>query len=199
MPVGIVGFILAWRLVPDLETHSHKFDIPGVVLWAVGMFCLVFGIQEGETFNWGQIWGPISVWGLIVTGIVVLGVFVWWQRQGRGEPLLPLHLFADRNFSLANGAIAMVGVAVTANALPLVFYYQLVLGFSPTRAALQLVPMALFSGGAGAGGRTPGRPGQRPLPRHRRPAGHGRRPCSGTRCGSCRTRACGGACCSRAP
>ena len=145
VPVGIVGFILAWRLVPDLETHSHKFDIPGVVLWAIGMFCLVFGIQEGETFSWGQIWGPVSVWSLIITGIVVLGVFVWWQRQGRGEPLLPLQLFGDRNFSLANGAIAMVGVAVTANSLPLVFYYQLVLGFSPTRAALQLVPMAVFS------------------------------------------------------
>ena len=147
VPVGIVGFILAWRLVPNLETHSHRFDIPGVALWTVGMFCLVFGIQEGESYNWGQIWGPVSVWSLIITGLVVLAVFVWWQRQGRGEPLLPLHLFGDRNFSLANGAIAMVGVAVTANALPLVFYYQLVLGFSPTRAALQLVPMAVFAGG----------------------------------------------------
>ncbi len=146
VPVGILGFILAWRLVPDLETHSHQFDIPGVVLWAIGMSCLVFGIQEGETYDWGQIWGPVSVGALIITGVVVLGVFVWWQRQGRGEPLLPLRLFRDRNFSLGNGAIAMVGVAVTANALPLVFYYQLVLGFSPTRAALQLVPMAVLSG-----------------------------------------------------
>lgn len=147
VPVGIVGFILAWRLVPTLETHSHRFDLPGVALWAVGMSCLVFGIQEGETYAWGQIWGPISVWGLIVTGLVVLGVFVWWQRVGRGEPLLPLRLFKDRNFSLANSAIAMVGVAVTAQALPLVFYYQLVLGFSPTRAALQFIPMAVLSGG----------------------------------------------------
>jgi predicted MFS family arabinose efflux permease len=144
--VGVVAFILAWRLVPTLETHSHRFDLPGVALWAVGMFCLVFGIQEGETFDWGTIWGPVSVWSLIGTGVAVLGVFLWWQRVSRGEPLLPLRLFADSNFSLGNAAIAMVGVAVTSNALPLVFYYQLVLGFSPTRAALQLVPMALFSG-----------------------------------------------------
>ncbi len=146
VPVGVVGFVLAWRLVPALETHSHRFDLPGVVLWAIGMTALVFGIQQGETYNWGRIWGPVSVWGLIVTGLVVLAAFVWWQYKGRGEPLLPLRLFRDRNFSLGNVAIAMVGVAVTANALPLVFYYQLVLGFSPTRAALQLVPMALFSG-----------------------------------------------------
>lgn len=146
VPVGIVGFLLAWRLVPTLETHSHQFDIPGVVLWAIGMSCLVFGIQEGETFDWGTIWGPVNVWSLIGLGVAVLGVFLWWQRRGRGEPLLPLRLFSDRNFSLGNAAIAMVGIAVTSNALPLVFYYQLVLGFTPTRAALQLVPMALFSG-----------------------------------------------------
>lgn len=146
VPVGIVGFLLAWRLVPTLETHSHQFDIPGVVLWAIGMSCLVFGIQEGETFNWGTIWGPVNVWSLIGLGVAVLGVFLWWQRRGRGEPLLPLRLFSDRNFSLGNAAIAMVGIAVTSNALPLVFYYQLVLGFTPTRAALQLVPMALLSG-----------------------------------------------------
>lgn len=146
VPVGVIGFLLAWRLVPALPTHSHRFDIPGVILWGIGMFCLVFGIQEGESFGWGQIWGPVSVFGLIGTGLAVLAGFLWWQHIGRGEPLLPLRLFADRNFSLANGAIALVGVAVTANALPLVFYYQLVLGFSPTRAALQLVPMAVLSG-----------------------------------------------------
>ena len=147
LPVGIVGFVLAWRLVPDLETHSHRFDLPGVFLWALAMFCIVFGIQEGESYDWGVIWGPVSVPTLIVGGIVVLAAFLWWQRAGQGEPLLPLGLFRDRNFSLANSAIAMVGVAVTSNSLPLVFYYQLVLGFTPTRAALQLVPMALFSGG----------------------------------------------------
>ena len=48
VPVGVVGLVLAWRLVPDLETHSHQFDWLGVVLSAIGMFLLVFGIQEGD-------------------------------------------------------------------------------------------------------------------------------------------------------
>ena len=47
VPVGIVGFILAMRYVPKLETHAHRFDWVGVVLSALGMFLLVFGIQEG--------------------------------------------------------------------------------------------------------------------------------------------------------
>ncbi|KNH17630.1 multidrug MFS transporter [Arthrobacter sp. ZBG10] len=147
VPVGIVGFILALRNVPSLKTHPHRFDIPGVVLSAVGLFLLVFGIQEGETYNWGTITGPISVWGLIIAGILVLVAFVVWQRFNKGEPLLPLELFRDRNFSLANIGITTVGFTVTAFSLPLIFYYQLVRGLTPTQSALMMVPMALISGG----------------------------------------------------
>ena len=147
VPVGIVGFILAQRFVPSLTTHPHKFDIPGVLLSALGLFLLVFGIQEGETYDWGTIAGPITVWGLIISGIAVLVVFVLWQKFNKGEPLLPLSLFKDRNFSLANIAITTVGFTVTAFSLPLIFYYQIVRGLTPTQSALMMVPMALISGG----------------------------------------------------
>jgi EmrB/QacA subfamily drug resistance transporter len=147
VPVGIVGFILAWRFVPSLTTHPHRFDIPGVVLSAVGLFLLVFGIQEGETYDWGTITGPVTVWGLIISGIVVLALFVGWQAANKGEPLLPLALFRDRNFSLANVGITTVGFTVTAFGLPLIFYYQIVRDMTPTQSALMMAPMALISGG----------------------------------------------------
>lgn len=146
VPVGVVGFFLAWRLVPALPIHTHRFDLPGVVLSAVGMFCLVFGIQEGQSYSWGRIVGPVSVWSLIGTGIGVLALFVLWQAHNAHEPLIPLALFRDRNFSLANVAITTVGFAITAMAFPLMLYAQSVRGLSPTRAALLLVPMAVISG-----------------------------------------------------
>jgi hypothetical protein len=65
----------------------------------------------------------------------------------KGEPLLPLGLFKDRNFSLANIGITTVGFTVTAFGLPLIFYYQMVRGLTPTQSALMMVPMALISGG----------------------------------------------------
>lgn len=147
VPVGIIGFVLALRYVPALSTHPHRFDIPGVLLSAVGLFLLVFGIQEGETYDWGTIAGPITVWGLIISGIAVLAVFVVWQHVNKGEPLLPLSLFRDRNFSLANIGITTVGFTVTAFTLPLIFYFQMVRGLTPTQSALMMVPMALISGG----------------------------------------------------
>jgi len=146
VPVGVVGFVLAWRLVPALPTHTHQFDVLGVVLSAAGMFCLVFGIQEGRNYDWGTIAGPVSVWSLIGVGVAVLVAFVIWQARNRGEALVPLSLFRDRNFSLANLAITTVGFAITAMAFPLMLYAQVVRGLSPTRSALLLVPMAVISG-----------------------------------------------------
>src|SRR4029077_16247839 len=88
VPVGVVGFVMAWRLVPNLETHEHKFDLIGVALSAVGMFLLVFGIQEGEKYDWGTISGWLSDPLLIISGILVLAAFVVWQAVQKGEPLL---------------------------------------------------------------------------------------------------------------
>ena len=146
VPVGVLGFYLAWRLVPALPTHMHRFDLLGVTLSAAGLFCLVFGIQEGQTYDWGTVLGPISVWSLIGTGLVILVLFIVWQARNPLEPLLPLSLFRDRNFTLANVAITTVGFAITAMAFPLMLYAQNVRGLSPTKAALLLVPMAVISG-----------------------------------------------------
>ena len=145
VPVGIVAFALAWRLVPRLETHTHSFDWLGVALSGAGMFLLVFGIQEGEQYDWSTITGPITVWRLIVVGLVVLGLFVLWQARNRQEPLVPLSLFRDRNFSVSNLSITTVSFAFTAMGFPLMLWAQLVRGYSPTQAGLLLVPMAVMS------------------------------------------------------
>ncbi len=145
VPVGILGWILAWRLVPRLETHSHRFDWVGVALSAIGLFCGVFAIQEGHAYHWGHIRGPVSVPLLLVVGAALLVVFVWWQSRNPVEPLIPLTLFRDRNFSVANLAISTVGFTITAMMFPFMIYAQAVRGLSPTRAALLLAPQALMS------------------------------------------------------
>ncbi|MFI5719968.1 DHA2 family efflux MFS transporter permease subunit [Nocardia sp. NPDC051750] len=141
VPVGVVAFALAVWLVPSLPTHQHKFDLLGVVLSAAGMFLLVFGIQEGNASDWSA-----KIWAMIVAGIVVLAVFGLTQARGKGEPLLPLGLFRDRNFSLSNLAIASMGASITALMVPIYFYLQAVHGMTPTRSALVLAPMAVISG-----------------------------------------------------
>ena len=141
IPVGVIAFVAAWRLVPKLETNPHRFDIVGVVLSAIALFLIVFGLQEGEHYDWAA-W----VWVMIAGGIVVLAVFIWTQATTKSEPLVPLDLFKERNFSVANLAITTVGFTVTSMTLPLFFFIQLARGLTPTQSALLLIPMAVLSG-----------------------------------------------------
>lgn len=141
VPFGIIGLILAWKYVPELELSARHFDWLGVALSAVGMFCLIFGIQEGSNFNWdGR-----SI-GLILGGLVFIGAFIAWQARTSRDALVPLSLFADRNFALASAAITTVGFAVSTFAIPWMIYVQRVQEFSPTRAALLILPSGLVSG-----------------------------------------------------
>ena len=140
IPVGILGFWLAWRLVPRLEVHQHSFDWVGVLLSGVALFLLVFGIQEGHQLEWSP-----AIVATIVAGLVIGAVFVWWESRVRREPLMPLDLFRDRNFSLANVAIVTVGFVFASMGFPLMLWAQLVRGDSPTQAGLLLAPMAVMS------------------------------------------------------
>lgn len=141
VPVGIVGIALAVWLVPTLPTTRHHFDIPGIVLSAVGMFLIVFALQEGQSKDWAP-W----VWGTATLGVGVMAAFFFWQSVNTREPLIPLRVFADRDFTLANIGVAVIGFAVTAMILPLMFYLQTVCGLSPIRSALVTAPTAIASG-----------------------------------------------------
>lgn len=143
LPIALVSLTMVFKFVPRLAPQAHSFDWLGVFLSAVAMFCLVFGIQEGQSSNWEPFIGPISSWHLIAAGIVLLAVFVWWQSKTQAEPLVPLRLFKVRNFSLANVAITAMGVAIATMSLPMVFFLQNVRGLTPTESALMISPMAV--------------------------------------------------------
>lgn len=141
LPVGIIGLVVAVRLVPALSTQKQGFDVPGVVLSAVGMFLIVFALQEGQAFDW-EPW----IWATIVVGIGVMAAFVYWQSVTTGAPLIPLVIFRDRDFSMSNLGVATIGFVATSMILPLMFYAQAVCGLTPTQAALLTAPMAVATG-----------------------------------------------------
>jgi EmrB/QacA subfamily drug resistance transporter len=141
VPIGIIGLAMAYYLVPVLPTEHHGYDVLGVVLSGVGMFLVVFALQEGQSHDWA-LW----IWGMIVAGAAFIGGFIYWQAVNPGEPLIPLKIFRDNDFSLSNVGIAVIGFTVTAMVLPVMFYAQAVAGLSPTRAALLMAPMAIATG-----------------------------------------------------
>jgi EmrB/QacA subfamily drug resistance transporter len=141
VPIGIIGLWMALRLVPVLPTQAHRFDLVGVALSGAGMFLIVFGLQQGQGAGW-QPW----IWAMVVAGVGCMSVFVYWQAINTREPLIPLDIFGDRDFSLCSAGVAITAFATTAMMLPLMFYTQAVCGLSPTRSALVIAPMAVANG-----------------------------------------------------
>jgi EmrB/QacA subfamily drug resistance transporter len=145
LPVGVLGLFAAARFIPALPGTTSRLDWRGSVLSAVGLLLLVLGIQEGQRYDWGAIAGPVTVPALIVTGAVLLALFIVWQARMGSDALVPLRLFGDRNFSAAVVGIAAMGAIVFAQNYPLTMFLQNVRMLSPTQAALVTTPAALMS------------------------------------------------------
>ena len=141
VPIGVLGLIVGAWLIPTLPTEQHRFDILGVVLSGIGMFLVVFGLQEGQIQNWSAL-----IWLMIIGGVAVMGLFFYWQSINRHEPLIPLRVFRDLDFTVSAFGAAIIAFAVTGMVLPVYFYAQQVMGLSPTRSALLTAPMAVASG-----------------------------------------------------
>ena len=141
VPIGLLGLALAGWLIPALPIQRHRFDVFGVLLSGAGMFLIVFGLQEGQSHHWAP-W----IWATIAGGVGFMTLFAYWQLVNSHEPLIPLQIFRDRDFSLSNFAIAVMGFAAVGMVLPLMFYLQDICGLSPTRSALLTAPMAIATG-----------------------------------------------------
>jgi EmrB/QacA subfamily drug resistance transporter len=148
VPVGVAVIVAAVRLVPDLRFgRRHRLDLTGVALVTAGLFCVVFGLIEGQRYDWGTISGVLSIPLIIGAGVLILAIFGIYQalRQNR-EPLLSFVVFRNRNFTLMTLVLSAMGFAILGLYLPLTIYYQSVLGLSAIAAGLTIAiqPAAMF-------------------------------------------------------
>jgi EmrB/QacA subfamily drug resistance transporter len=146
VPIGIAALVATFVIIPDLRPgRRHGWDIVGIILATAGLFGVVFGLIEGERFSWGEIGSSvITIPEVIVLGAVLLVLFVIWERF-QAEPLVPLSLFEERNFAVANWIAASIAFGMMSLFLPIVIYLQSVRGFSALTAGLTLAPMSLTS------------------------------------------------------
>ncbi len=146
VPIGIAALVATFLIIPDLRPgRHHGWDIVGVILATAGLFGIVFGLIEGQRYNWGEIGSyAVTIPEIIVAGVLLLAVFVVWERF-QTEPLVPLSLFEERNFAVANWIAAAISFGMLSLFLPLTIYLQSVRGFSALTAGLTLAPMSLTS------------------------------------------------------
>ena len=146
VPIGIAALIATFLVIPDLRPgRQHGWDFVGIAVATAGLFAIVFGLIEGERYSWGQIESyPITIPELIGTGVVLMILFIIWERF-QAEPLVPLSLFRDRNFAVANWIAAAISFGMLSIFLPFTIYLQSARGFSALVAGLTMAPMSLMS------------------------------------------------------
>ncbi|MFI9838907.1 DHA2 family efflux MFS transporter permease subunit [Nonomuraea sp. NPDC051941] len=146
VPVGIIAAVLAMTVAPPMRPYRrHRLDLVGVALATAGLSGIVFGLIEGERYDWGTVTGPISIPSVIVAGVALLAVFVVWQHRQREEPLMPPALFGVRNFAVGNGVgfvfqLGMIGIMFV-----VVLYLQMARGYSALETGLVVLPNAVLT------------------------------------------------------
>lgn len=141
VPIGLFVLVAAPLIIPagTRAPRAGKFDLRGTALLVTGLTCLTFGLQEGQRLEWN-----LTVELLLVAGAVLLVAFVLAERRpGARQPLVPLSLFADRNFSLMNATAVALSVGLMSMAIGFQLYAQTVLGMSALEAGLVNAPLSL--------------------------------------------------------
>ncbi|MBN9141765.1 MAG: DHA2 family efflux MFS transporter permease subunit [Micrococcales bacterium] len=138
VPIGVVAIPIVLALLPNPFGERMRADVLGVVLAGLGVLGLVWGIVRGNDAGWDS---AEVLTGLIGGGLLLVA-FVLWQLRAPA-PLLPLRLFRDRSFAVAN----VVGLGFSFGMFGAVFiliqFLQIVQGYSPLEAGVLTMPWTM--------------------------------------------------------
>ena len=137
VPVGIVGFVLSWRLIPESrdEHAAQAFDLAGAVTVTGGLMALVYAIVKAETDGWTS----STTIGFFAASVVLLTAFILIELRSKA-PLVRLSIFRIRSLATANLVMFLVASGMFAMFFFNTLYIQRVLGYGPLKAGLAFLP-----------------------------------------------------------
>lgn len=134
VPIGLIAIWRAMAVLPATPRMAKQpFDLIGAALFSIGVTTLLIGIDFGADPDYG--WKNRMVTILIITGLLLLLLFLFWEKRYTA-PMLKLSLFSIRPFSSAISAAGLGFIASGAHIYVIPFYLQLLLNFSPQEAGL---------------------------------------------------------------
>jgi EmrB/QacA subfamily drug resistance transporter len=138
VPVGVISVPLVLFALPNSFGAKVRADVFGVILVGLGVLGIVFGIVRGNDAGWHS---AQVLTGLIGGGIALI-VFFWWETR-TSAPLVPLGLFRDRSFSVANIVGFGFSFGMFGSVFILIQFLQVVQGASPLQAAYETTPWTM--------------------------------------------------------
>jgi EmrB/QacA subfamily drug resistance transporter len=141
VPLVLIALGLA-RVVPGRarDMAGAPIDWWGAALAATGLAGISFGLIQQPILGWSD----LAIWGSLLVGIGVFVAFIMHERRA-SAPMLPLGLFAHRNFSVANGQTFAIYAGIGLLGFFQTIYLQQVAGYSALKSGVTgLVPTAVM-------------------------------------------------------
>jgi EmrB/QacA subfamily drug resistance transporter len=135
VPIGLVAVLLGVRLLPESHGAPARLDLAGVSLVTAGVVALVWALTRANDVGWGS----AEIVGSLAAGSLLLAAFLWWEHRA-AEPMVPLRLFASRDFAIGNLTTYFLHGATFAAAFFITQEFQLARGYSPLGTGLRLLP-----------------------------------------------------------
>ncbi len=139
LPIGVVALALGWPLLAESRNpDARRIDLLGQVLVTGTLVCVIMALIESASQGWTS---PLIL-GLFSGAAVMLAAFLLVESQAR-EPMLPLRLFANRVFSVANVAGFLLFFTMLGTFFFITQFFQGVQGYTALEAGLRTLPTTM--------------------------------------------------------
>ena len=150
VPIGLVALYIVFRYLPTVhgERMTRNLDYAGAAVFTVGVVFLLLGLTNKATGDWTD----FSVGGFLLIAALVTPVFLLIESRA-AEPIIPLELFRNRNYSVTILATFLASVGFFGAIIFLPRWLQFVQNVSPTESGLQILPLmaGVIASSVGAG------------------------------------------------
>jgi EmrB/QacA subfamily drug resistance transporter len=135
VPIGLVATVLGLRLLPESYGAKERLDLIGVGLVTTGVVALVWALTRANDVGWSSAETVMT----LAAGGILLAAFLLWENWVR-QPMVPLRLFAVREFAIGNLTTFLMSGAIFAAAFFVTQEFQFARGYSPVGTGLRLLP-----------------------------------------------------------
>src|SRR5215510_543654 len=135
VPIGLALLPLAFARLTESRGSASHLDLPGLALASVGLLGIVLGVVRGNDHGWTS----VTVLPPIVVGALLVVAFIAWELRA-AEPMLPMHLFRSRSFTLTNVTSLLMFFGMFGSIFLLAQFLQVVQHYSPLEAGLRTLP-----------------------------------------------------------
>ena len=138
---AVITLYLSTKVADEFVVdRSARVDVLGAVLTAVGLTGSVYALIEGQRLGFSNTAVAVS----LAIGLACLVLFPWWEHH-TSHPMMPLHIFAARNFAVGNVATVFLYAAVSLGTLIITLFLQETAKLSATEAGLATLPLPVLS------------------------------------------------------